>query len=195
MLLRLRNIRRRISQHPRRRMYGFTFGAVFLLVGIAACDSTNTYPIDFYSEMHYQKSYRTVEPPRFGSPDTLVPVDGRMPEYGQQDMVNLENPFDADQASVDLGQAQYAENCVMCHGEGGEGNGSFAGYLQQVVDRPPADLTQERLRDQPDGYLYSVIHYGLGQYMPAFGNLIDGDEAWHLVNYIRALQEGGSASQ
>lgn len=189
MLPRLRSLIRSARRHERRRFYGAAFGAVFLLAIVAACDSTNTYPIDFFSEMHYQKSYRTLEPPRFGSPDTLVPVDGRMPQYAQGELVNIENPTEADEASLAQGQQLYTENCAMCHGDTGAGDGSMSTYFESSIGRPPANLLDQRLVDQPDGYLHSVVTYGLGEFMPAFGNLIPGEDIWHLVNYIRVLQE------
>lgn len=189
MLPRLRNLVRSIREHPGRRTVGAAFGAVFLLAVVAACESTNTYPVDFFTEMHYQKSYRTVEPPRFGSPDTLVPVSGRFPQYTQQELVNVENPVEADEASIEFGQALYTANCATCHGETGEGNGPMLQYFENAAGRPPANLREQRLVDQPDGYIHSVVTYGLGQYMPPFGDLIPGQDIWHLVNYVRVLQE------
>lgn len=189
MLPRLRNLIQTARNHPRRRLHSVALGAVALLAVLAACDSSNTYPVDFFSEMHYQKSYRTVEPPRFGSPDTLVPVQGRVPAYPQGELVNIENPTQADEASLAFGQQLYTENCAACHGATGAGDGPMAPYFQGAIQRPPANLLQDRLVNQPDGYIYSVGVYGLGQYMPAFGNLIPGEDLWHLVNYIRVLQE------
>ena len=64
---------------------------VMLLGGVVACESTNTYPLDFFMEMHYQKSFRTLEPPRPESPQGIVPIEGRAPLYNQQQASGLEN--------------------------------------------------------------------------------------------------------
>jgi mono/diheme cytochrome c family protein len=65
----------------------------------------------------------------------------------------------------------------------------MAGYFTAADAPAPADLTQQRLVDATDGYIYSVAVHGFGQYMPPFGNLIPGDDIWALVQYIRTLQQ------
>ncbi|CAN5742223.1 hypothetical protein BH23CHL2_BH23CHL2_13640 [soil metagenome] len=163
-------------------------GAVSLLVVLAACSSTGTYPVDLFSAMHYQHSYRTLEPPRFLAPEGAVPVDGRAPRYSASEITELENPATADEASIALGQQVYQVNCAVCHGETGDGNGLMSGYLTSSGANPPADLTAERLEQVPDNHIYNVVVNGLGQWMPAFGELIPGEQIWHLTNYIRSLQ-------
>lgn len=165
-------------------------GAAVMLLGIlAACSSTNTYPIDYFSEMHYTESFRTFEPPRFLSPEGAVPVDGRAPAYTNEEMSQLENPMQADEASITRGQTIFNVNCAVCHGEAGDGNGVMTAYFEQYgVPRPPADLTEDRLVGVPDSYLYTVVTNGLPPNMPPFANLIPGEDIWHLINYIRELQ-------
>jgi mono/diheme cytochrome c family protein len=165
-------------------------GGVFALLGIlAACSSSGTYPVDIFSEMHYTEAYRTFEPPRFLSPDGAVAVDEGGAEYSAEDLGQLENPIDADEASVARGQVLFDVNCVVCHGAQGAGDGPMAPeFVKYAAPRPPADLTEQRLRDVPDSYIYGVVHNGLGL-MPAFGDLIQGNEIWDLVNYVRTLQQ------
>lgn len=163
-------------------------GAVMLLAILAACSSTNTYPIDFYSAMHYQHSYRTLEPPRFQSPDSAVPIEGRSPIYTSAEIFELENPIPADEASIARGQVLYNVNCAVCHGETGNGDGPMAQRLVDNGARPPAVLTADRLVDVEDNYFYNTMTNGLPPYMPAFANLLQGDQMWDLINYIRELQ-------
>lgn len=163
-------------------------GAVLLLAVLAACSSTNTYPVDIYTAMHYQESYRTLEPPRFLAPEGAVPVDGRTPLYSGEQITQLENPVEADEASVMRGQQIYDVNCVVCHGETGAGDGPMVSYLTESGAAAPAVLTAERLEGVPDSHIYNVVTNGLGQWMPAFGNLIPGQDIWHLINYVRSLQ-------
>lgn len=168
------------------------FGGVLLLMVLAACSSTSTYPIDFFTAMHYQHSFRTLEPPRFLSPEGAVPVDGRSPLLTTEQILQLQNPVAADEASVAIGQEVYDVNCAVCHGEGGNGDGPMAQILVDNGARPPADLTAERLVTVEDNHFYNVVTNGLPPFMPAFGNLIPGENIWHLVNYIRELQGGSS---
>lgn len=170
-----------------RRRVWVAFGVVFLLAVFAACDSTNTYPIDYFSEMHYQKSWRSFEPPRLAGPDGAVPIDGRAPLFSRQEAVEVENPLEASDETAARGEELFSVNCQACHGPTGEGNGPISSYFQQAGVNPPANLTEQRLQDVPDGYIYSVVEFGFGN-MPPFGNLIQGDDIWAIVTYIRQLQ-------
>ncbi|MEZ4521806.1 MAG: cytochrome c [Thermomicrobiales bacterium] len=170
-------------------------GAVFLLAVLAACSSTNTYPIDVYSAMHYQKSYRTLEPPRFGAPQGAVPVQGRVPLYNSQELGQLENPIPRTEESVAIGEQVFNVNCVVCHGEAGQGDGPMAPQLETYGGNPPANLARQELHGVADNYFYSVVTNGLGQWMPAFGDLIPGEQRWHLINYIRATLQGQGLEQ
>ena len=164
------------------------FGGILLLGVLAACSSTTTYPIDYFSAMHYQHSYRTLEPPRFMAPEGAVPVQGRAPQYSSAQILELENPIPADEASIAMGQQLFNVNCAVCHGEGGNGDGLMAPFLESQDARPPADLTDNRLVNVEDNYFYNTMTNGLPPFMPAFGDLIEGQQMWHIVNYIRTLQ-------
>lgn len=179
---------RAVRSWSRRRRFAVG-GAVVLLGILAACSSTNTYPIDYFSEMHYQESFRTFEPPRFMSPEGAVPVQGRAPAYTNEELSQLENPMEADEASIARGQTLFTINCAVCHGEAGDGTGPMASYFQTYgAPRPPANLTEDRLVNVPDSYLYTVVTNGLPPNMPPFANLIPGEDIWHLINYVRQLQ-------
>ncbi len=166
------------------------FGGLFLVALLAACSSTNTYPLDYYTGMHYQHSFKTLEPPRFLSPEGSVPVDGRAPAYTSAQILELQNPTPADEASLAAGLQIYNVNCAVCHGEGGNGDGPMAEFLAQNGARPPAVLTADRLVGVEDNHFYNVVTNGLPPFMPAFGDLIEGEQIWNLVNYIRQLQGG-----
>ncbi|MCT4610118.1 MAG: cytochrome c [Pelagimonas sp.] len=77
------------------------------------------------------------------------------------------------------GKAIFMENCAVCHGENGKGEGSMA----RAMAKPPADLTliQARHGDNfprakvmsiVDGYAKSDMD---GPGMPEFGDLLQGD--------------------
>ena len=52
---------------------------------------------------------------------------------------------------------------------------------------PTPDLTNAELQKQrTDGYWHSYIVVG-GAVMPAYGEALSSQEAWHIVNYLRTL--------
>lgn len=100
------------------------------------------------------------------------------------------NPFLPDVESIAIGQQLYSENCIPCHGPEGRGNGPVAETLSTM----PTDFTAGHTSTHPDGDLYYWILNGVEDtQMPAFGNNISEDEAWHLVNYVRRLSAQGQA--
>ena len=52
---------------------------------------------------------------------------------------------------------------------------------------PPPDLTNPEIQKaRTDGYWHSYIMAG-GAVMPAYGEALSSQEAWHIVNYLRTL--------
>ncbi|WP_051074987.1 cytochrome c [Thioalkalivibrio sp. ALJ16] len=95
------------------------------------------------------------------------------------DAAARENPHAADAASVRIGRAVYRAQCLACHGEAGAGDGPQA----QALEPRPADF-REHAAGHTAGEYHWVIRAGAGG-MPAFGDLLDDAEIWHVVNYIR----------
>jgi mono/diheme cytochrome c family protein len=94
------------------------------------------------------------------------------------------NPILPDVESVAIGKELYEQNCLACHGETGAGDGPTAA----ILNPPPADFSAGHTDTHPDGDLYYWIREGIeGTEMPAFGEILSEDEAWHLVNYVRRL--------
>jgi mono/diheme cytochrome c family protein len=94
------------------------------------------------------------------------------------------NPIKASQASVALGQQHYTTFCVPCHGP--EGKGGVTGPVATKFI-PTPDLTNAALQKQrTDGYWHSYIVAG-GAVMPAYGEAMSSEEAWHVVNYLRTI--------
>ncbi len=188
-------------QTARRVMLTLLAGTALALVG-TACVSTNTYPIDFFSEMHYQKSFRSQEPPRLDIPAGVVPVTGGEPQYTLEEARDLQNPFANDPQAAARGQQLYQLNCAQCHGAAGDGNAPMAVYWRLVEGAvPPANLKDPAVVARTDGELYWILTNGYTspqnqvQYprgitnMPAFGKLLTPEQRWELVTYIRQLQQ------
>jgi putative copper export protein/mono/diheme cytochrome c family protein len=89
--------------------------------------------------------------------------------------------------SVARGQALYAENCALCHGAGGRGNGPAATGLTIR----PADLTAPHLFAHPQGDLFWWISHGRPNgAMPGFAEIMSPDRRWDVINFIRARAAG-----
>jgi mono/diheme cytochrome c family protein len=74
--------------------------------------------------------------------------------------------------------------CTPCHGP--EAKGGVTGPVATKFI-PPPDLTNTDLqRQRTDGYWHSYIVVG-GAVMPAYGEAVSSQEAWHIVNYLRSL--------
>jgi len=97
----------------------------------------------------------------------------------------MENPFDADDESLDIGKDIYIMHCKSCHGKYGEGDGPKADNL----DSDCGDFTLEEFQEQSDGVLFYKTKFGKDD-MPTFEKKIpDDDEIWHVINYIRDMGE------
>ena len=80
--------------------------------------------------------------------------------------------------------------CSVCHSQVGNGKGIVTQYDYPVI---PANLHDQRIREQADGEMYNTIVYGLRS-MPAYGYQIDTEDVWSIVHYVRALQRSQNAT-
>ena len=96
------------------------------------------------------------------------------------------NPILPDLESVAQGKQLYEATCLTCHGEAGHGDGPTAASLSTQ----PVDFSAGHTETHPDGDLFYWIREGIEDTeMPAFGDQVTEEETWHLVNYIRRLNE------
>lgn len=94
----------------------------------------------------------------------------------------IQNPVPPDAESIDRGRALYQQNCRMCHGPAGRGDGPVG----EVFARP-ANLVDPTIARQPDGVFYFWIMVGKNT-MPPFGDRLTTREVFDLINYLRRLQ-------
>jgi mono/diheme cytochrome c family protein len=88
-------------------------------------------------------------------------------------------------ASISRGRDLWQQDCAVCHGADGRGNGPAAAQLR----RQPKDLS--RIASPPvfpDGILAYRIANG-GEVMPAWKSVLSPQQIWDLVDYIRSLRQ------
>jgi putative copper export protein/mono/diheme cytochrome c family protein len=89
------------------------------------------------------------------------------------------------------GASLYPGQCAACHGAEGHGDGPNAGGLPE----PPADLTAGHLWGHTDGELFWWLSHGIAApngklAMPGFAAVLNEDQRWDLIDYIRARNAG-----
>jgi mono/diheme cytochrome c family protein len=94
---------------------------------------------------------------------------------------------------VARGKAIYAEQqCGSCHGERGRGDGPAAKLQKDSDGRPIAvrDFTQGVFRggDTRTDLYYRFVTGMDGSPMPSFGDLVQGNDRWALVDYVMSLR-------
>lgn len=81
------------------------------------------------------------------------------------------------------GQERYNIFCTPCHGSQGNGLGMVA---IRGMKHPPS-YHQDRLRQEPNGYIYDVVTNGFGA-MYGYSAQIPPRDRWAIIAYVRALQ-------
>jgi mono/diheme cytochrome c family protein len=125
-------------------------------------------------------------------PDTIA--RGQKPFHYQpspEDAVragkDLSNPLAADDPEVfSKGKALFENNCLMCHGSGGGGDGPLA-----VKGVPTVSLLTDKTRAMKDGQLFHVLTLGQGQNMASYAAQLSERERWLVIGHIRKLQKQG----
>lgn len=115
------------------------------------------------------------------SPEDHMAAQHDVPE----EAAAVPNPVDADASSLETGGALFATNCAICHGETGKGDGPTA----ETLDPKPADLSQGHVQMLSDGALFYIISHGRPETpMPAWENVLDAEQRWHVVNFLRTFR-------
>jgi len=153
---------------------------------------TGAHKVQIFTEMHYSQSYRSQEIPRLLPPEGAIPINGKGIKYSPNEAKELSNPLPKNSNVLSQGAELYRVNCSTCHANDGKGNGPMAEFLRKWNYSNPADLTASTTRNRTDGDIFSVINFtifgrsGISP-MPEFSKLLDQDEIWSLVHYIRTL--------
>lgn len=181
---------RRTGGGPADRRTVARIGVLALLLAAAGCTTLDKAvgKVPWFTTMRDQPAIRPFELPRT-PPAGSVPVTGREDSLDLfLDLATVRNPVPASERSLRRGKQVFEQYCIVCHGPAGRGDGTV---VPKFV--PPPDLTMETSVQRTDGYLYALLRQGRG-IMPRYGDKIRGADRWHVVNYVRQLQDVGAAA-
>jgi mono/diheme cytochrome c family protein len=105
------------------------------------------------------------------------------PWVAPADATKVKNPFPPTAETLAAGEQLFTDNCVLCHGEKGMGDGPGA----KTIKVKPANFTDPKVQaSETDGSLYWKMTNGRGP-MPSWKDVLSDQERWELVGYIRKL--------
>lgn len=91
------------------------------------------------------------------------------------------NPVEPTNESIEAGRMLFQQNCIVCHGPEGRGDGPQA----ENLDPRPVDIRQH-LPLHTDPQFYAFIANGVpGTAMPAWSGQLSEEDIWNLVNFMR----------
>lgn len=92
------------------------------------------------------------------------------------------NPIKPTEESITAGRMLFQQNCIVCHGNTGRGDGPQAAGL----DPAPTDF-RLHMPLHTDPQFFAFIQNGYpGSAMPAWRDQLSDDEIWNLVNFMRS---------
>jgi mono/diheme cytochrome c family protein len=101
------------------------------------------------------------------------------------DAAKKDNPVKSSPTSLASGKKKDGQDCAMCHGKEGAGDGDLAEDMKlKLKDLRDADA----LKGLSDGDIYNLINNGKGKMMGEEGRL-KPDEIWDVVNFVRTLSK------
>jgi mono/diheme cytochrome c family protein len=94
------------------------------------------------------------------------------------------NPLTLSEALLQRGRDRFDIYCAPCHGKVGDSNGitKNLGVMPTV-----ANLHDARIVKMTDGEIFDTVTHGKGT-MGAVGPLIQAEDRWAVIAYLRALQ-------
>ncbi len=104
-----------------------------------------------------------------------------------------QNPIPATPDAIAAGKRTFRYYCYTCHGLDGQDTGvPFADRMSPPV--PP--LTSPQVQSYTDGQLKWIIQHGISPSgMPASEGILNDEEMWQIVDYIRHLPPKGSLGE
>jgi mono/diheme cytochrome c family protein len=122
------------------------------------------------------------------SSDQPAPVK---PWVAPADARAVKNPVPVTPEGLAAAAKLFKGNCVMCHGEKGQGDGESA----QTLNRKPANFTDKVMMSaETDGALFWKMSQGRAP-MPSWEDVFSETQRWQLVNYLRQLTKNANSGK
>ena len=121
----------------------------------------------------------------------MGPGSGMMNRHHAQvpdEYAGLTNPVPMEAESLARGQDIYNVHCAICHGDYGNGDGPGG----ENLDPAPAPIAHTS-QMMGDAYLFWRISEGGLPFrtgMIPYANILDDQERWDVINYVRAIGSG-----
>ena len=108
--------------------------------------------------------------------------------YAQAKAVTT-SPLNAANKAADLerGKVMFGQNCAVCHGEAGDGQGSI------VKSKAYSGVPNYSERDVTVGSVYHVIMYGKNA-MGSYASQLTPADRWRVAEYVMSLKGGSTAA-
>ncbi len=107
---------------------------------------------------------------------------GATPDEALRAGRELVNPFKPTPENLERGKYIYTNNCLVCHGTTGAGDGPVI----PKFPNPPSYLT-DAAKALPDGNMFHVITMGRNN-MASYAAQVSAEDRWKVILYIRSLQ-------
>jgi mono/diheme cytochrome c family protein len=110
-------------------------------------------------------------------------------QMASPEVVTRKNPVAPSASSIAAGKKLFSIDCVMCHGQEGDGKGELAVTLKLS---PPDYRDETAMKKFTDGELFDIITNGKGG-MPSEGKRATPEQIWNLLNYARSFAQKKSS--
>ncbi len=123
-------------------------------------------------------------------PEGTVPVGYTPYKYAgnaAEAAAKLKNPLAGNTKAevLELGRRKFEIYCAICHGYTGAGDGPVA---PKMALKPPP-LLSDKVKALNDAGIYHIITDGQGVMVSYAYQLVNENDRWAIVNYVRSLQK------
>jgi mono/diheme cytochrome c family protein len=113
------------------------------------------------------------------------------PWVAPADARKVKNPAPVTPESLTAAAKLFHDNCALCHGEKGRGDGEAA----DTLNRKPANFTDQAMMSaETDGALFWKMSQGRSP-MPSWEDAFSETQRWQLVNYLRQLTKNANSGK
>jgi len=185
------------------------FGVLAFGVAVSVGCNSNKSPerhnqpnIEIIQDMMEQPALKAQghEPDDYNKGTSRIPPEGTTPVgFTQYEYHNnpeaaakaLKNPLSGNTSPeiLSLGQRKFETYCAVCHGYQGKGDGPVS--VKMALKPPP--LVSEKITGYPDGHIFHIITDGQGVMSSYAYQLVDPNDRWAIVQYVRNLQRLANA--